>query len=740
MERTRQPDDPRGAQTKWLALAEKAGLAGALAAALIDHPAARAAAFAALVLFCCAALLRLFGTRLDFAKPAPGAEDPDRLFRELFQHAAIGIYRSSAEGRPIFANAAFVRMMGYETERQWLETAADIEREWYVDPRRRQAFVEEIERAGEVTNFVSEIYRHATGEIIWVSETARIVRDGAGRVKYYEGTIEDITPRIRAEEQLRAAKEEAERANRMKTEFLANMSHEIRTPMNGVIGMAELLARTSLDPLQRDYVETITSSGEALLGIINDVLDISKIEAGRFELSHEPFDVSAVMEDVVRLLTPRAKSKGLELILRIAPGAPTAAVGDGPRLRQVMLNLVGNAVKFTDSGHIVVDVDTALDAGRLRLRASVADTGIGIPQESLGRVFEKFEQADNSSTRSYGGTGLGLAISKQLVEMMGGAISVASTIGEGSTFTIEATIAADRRRAPNPALAPPPRIGRVLVVDDIAANRRLLKEHVDAWGGRTICVGGGQEALAALANAKAVAEPFCAGLIDFQMPEMDGFTLGRKISADPFWNGAPIILLTSVDDQFDEETLKAAGIVRRLVKPVRAASLSEALRAALAPREADRPPPLPAAPPVPVEARSPATARILVAEDNLVNQMVVRQMLAGTAAQVRIAADGFEALQFFRDDGADLILMDISMPRMDGFAATRAIRAYERERGLAPTPIVGLSAHVLEEHHQQCRDCGMDDFLAKPVKIDALLAMIAKWTTPLKAAPQAAAG
>ena len=702
---------------------------------------------------------------------APPTEDIDKKFRDLFQNAAIGIYRSSAEGEAIFANQAFVRMMGYETEQEWLKAAADIETEWYVDSTRRNAFVEEIERNGGVTNFVSQVHRHRTGEIIWVSETARIIRDENGLVRFYEGTIEDISDRIEAEEKLKLAKEEAENASKLKSEFLANMSHEIRTPMNGVMGMTELLTCTELDEQQTEYVDTIMMSGESLLAVINDILDISKIEAGKFELAHESFDVGEIFEDVVRLMTPRACKKNLELILRITPDAHTAAVGDGPRLRQVILNLVGNAIKFTDSGNIVIDVETSIAANdqQLHLKASVTDTGIGIAAPSLERIFEKFEQADNSSTRSFGGTGLGLAICTELASLMGGSINATSTVGEGSTFTISATLVADKRKGASNRnewlSAQPLELGRVLVVDDVAANRRLLKEHVDAWGGTAVCTESAEEALLTLKTAEQSGDKFTVALLDFHMPLMNGIDLAEAIQGLSYYQDMPMIMLTSVDDQFGKPLLDKVGINRCLIKPIRAAALRKVLIETLNPaqsgfenaelidpdgqEEAGRSTaiktetkPVSTAPLRPTHSSDPGqlddSIRILIAEDNSINQMVAEKMLTDLGATITFANDGLEALEKFRNNDYDLVLMDISMPNMDGFGATRAMRYLETEMGCKRTPIIGLSAHVMQEHRNECDNAGMDDFLAKPLKRDLLIETVNKWAPTIDNSTNAA--
>lgn len=639
----------------------------------------------------------------------------DALFRDLFREAAIGIYRSSADGRPIFANDAFVRMMGYETEADWLKAAVDIARDWYVDPARRAAFVAEIERTGKVTNFVSEIYRHATGEIIWVSETARVVRDGRGATRFYEGTIEDITPRIRAEEALRRAKEEAERAGRLKTDFLAHMSHELRTPLNGILGMAELLAGTRLDERQQQYADILARSGETLLCIINDILDFSKIDAGKMALSRTPFDFRVVAEDVACLLAPRALAKGLEFALHIAPEAETHVVGDEQRIRQILLNLVGNAVKFTDRGHVVLSADVRTEAGVAEIAAEVIDTGIGIPADARARIFDKFEQADLSATRLHGGTGLGLAIARELARLMGGDITVTSEVGAGSTFRLRLRV--DLAGVPTSSLPPPRAVGRVLVVDACEWTRRTIGAFVRHWGGSALLVPDVAAAAAAVDALPRSARMFDAACIDGGRANADGAAILAALRALPGATFARTVLIARMHERADRIAQGAAGYDRCLLKPIRAADLA----AIFAERSELRRDPAPEPPP----ASPSRKLRVLLAEDNLVNRMVVRSLL-GPHADVVEVENGADAVDAARAGGFDAVLMDISMPVLDGVAATRALRSGGGPG--AAVPVIGLTAHVLDDQRRRCLEVGMDDFLTKPVRREDLLSALARAT------------
>lgn len=547
-------------------------------------------------------------------------------------------------------------------------------------------------------------------------------------------TYRDVTERLRYEQDLEEARDKAEAASRSKSEFLANMSHEIRTPMNGVLGMAELLADTRLNEQQASYVKIILDSGSALLTIINDILDFSKIEAGKLELDPEAFNLRSAVEDVAILMANPAAEKGLELVVRFNPTIPDHVVGDAGRIRQIVTNLVGNAVKFTKEGHVLVEVDGILVEGRLQLKFSVEDTGIGLAEAELARIFDKFEQADNTTTRRYGGTGLGLAISKQLVELMGGEIGADSVSGEGSTFWFTLTLPLDAQAAAKRRPVPDLRGLRLLIVDDIEVNRKILAEQVENWGMAVKCVASAADALEALVAAGDRGLPYDLAILDYHMPEMDGEELARRIKENPATRDMALIMLSSVDGKGDARRFRQIGVATTLVKPARSSLLLESIAKVL-PERAEAP-----AQPV-VAPRRPATPResrevqsvqqgsfnVILAEDNEINRYVVMQMLAGSACNLTIATNGKEAVELYESGAIDLILMDVSMPEMDGLEATSAIREIERQSGEAPVPIIGLTAHTMKGDRERCLAAGMDDYLPKPVQQADLKAMLARW-------------
>lgn len=504
--------------------------------------------------------------------PSTREEKPESLYAEIYKHAIIGIYRSSGQGMPIFANPAFTRMMGYETEAEWLKACTSIEREWYVQPDRRQAFIDLIEKDGEVVNFESEIYRHVDGTTFWVSETARTVCDDNGETLYYEGTIEDITSRKEIERELAVAKEIAERASIAKSEFLANMSHEIRTPMNGILGMAQVLDSCDLPPQHREYVDIIKRSGDALLTIINDILDYSKIEAGQLSLVKRPFVLRDCVEDITTLLSTKVSDAGIDLILRLQPDLPISYIGDTGRLRQVLTNLIGNAIKFTHEGHILIDISGKVVGDVVALDFLVEDTGIGIPNDKLDTIFDKFSQADNSATREYGGTGLGLNIAQELVHLMGGKINLVSFVGKGTkaSFSIELPVSEDPQQE---AIEEFDLAGaNVLVVDDHRDNRKIFEEQFSYWGCTTSCAASAREAIGILQNNNPQ-HPFDCIIVDYQMPHHSGEDFVNVLKKSTRYKDMPIIMISSADRSDLQQRMSDLGIHTFITKPPRQAAL-----------------------------------------------------------------------------------------------------------------------------------------------------------------------
>ena len=651
----------------------------------------------------------------------------EQRYRSLFEDNLAAVYVTSLEGRIQDCNQAFVHLAGCSSREEVLGRGTI---DYYLQAQDREVLVEVLRKEGRVTD--REIcFRRIDGSLFWGLVTAALlVNDADSAAPLIQGTVIDISDRKRTEEELVRAKEAAEAANQAKSDFLANISHEIRTPMNGIIGMTELALDTELDDEQREYLRAVQKSSDAMMAVINDILDFSKMEAGKLDLEKIEFSLKDCVGEALKTIASRAHEKGLEISSDIRPELPDAILGDPGRLRQILLNLVGNAIKFTEHGEVIVYADAETRAERtVTLHFRVVDSGIGIPPDKQQLIFEAFRQADSSSTRKYGGTGLGLSICSQLVALMGGKIWVESEPGKGSTFHFTAEFEVPETPHLKAASAPPEVLHdlSVLVVDDNATNRRLLEETLKRWGAIPSPAASGQAALEAIESAEAAGKPFSMILLDHQMPGMDGFAVAERIRQQPKLISTTIMMLSSGGQRGDASRCRKLGITAYLFKPFKQSELLEAMLIALGcqPAEATKPPLITRHA---LRERRPALS-VLVAEDNLVNQRLAVRLLEKRGHTVEVAANGQKALAALEKQSFDVVLMDVQMPEVDGFQATAAIREREKTTG-KHLRIIAMTAHAMEGDRDKCLAAGMDGYIPKPIQAKEMFDAIEEHRLP----------
>ncbi len=653
------------------------------------------------------------------------AKKDHEMVRLLLDSTAEAIFGLDNHGHCTFANTASVRLLRYTGESDFLGKNMH-ELAHHTRPDGTPYPASECHMSG---NAGSGTGTHGVDEVFWRKDGSSFQGEYWSYPIFQDGrkigavvTLVDITERKKAEQELRAAKEGAEDASRSKSQFLANMSHEIRTPMNGILGMTELTLETELTREQRENLGLIQLSAESLLTVLNDILDFSKIEAGKLEFESIQFDLRESLGESMHTLGFRAHQKGLELVYEVQPSVQESLIGDPSRLRQILVNLVGNAIKFTEHGEILLSVDLDSEQGqKICLHFSVRDTGVGIPRDRLEKIFEAFSQADGSITRKYGGTGLGLTISSRLVEMMGGRIWVESESGKGSTFHFTAWFDLQESVArPAPIKAAELRDISVLIVDDNYTNRRVLHGVLSRWGMKSILVDGGQSAIAAMGDATREGRPFSVVIVDGQMPEMDGFTLVKTIQVRPELGNPRIVMLTSMGEKGDASRCRELGISAYLTKPARQNELLEMLCRVLGKSPGIASPELVTRHTLREDRRR---VQVLVAEDNAVNQALAVRLLQKRGYLVTVATDGQQVLDALAKQAFDLVLMDVQMPVIDGLQATGQIREREKSAG-GHIPILAMTAHALKGDQERCIAAGMDGYVSKPIHAAELFAAI----------------
>jgi two-component system sensor histidine kinase/response regulator len=649
------------------------------------------------------------------------------LLRTVTDNIPDSIFVKDRDGRYTFANRAFTKLHRAMSSEELLgKTVFDL----FPIERAEPLHAADLEVLNDTSGTAHEGERslkEADGTVRWIQMTKVALVDQGNTVGIV-GVNRDITRRKLAEAELVKAKEAAEAASEAKSSFLATMSHEIRTPMNGILGLTGLVLDSELTAEQRENLELVQFSAEALLAIINDILDFSKIEAGKLELEAIPFDLRTSVGETMKALSFRAHQKGLELIYDIRPEAPDRVIGDPGRLRQILTNLIGNSIKFTERGEILITVEEESNEGDSTvLLISVKDTGIGIPADKQARVFESFSQGDSSTTRKYGGTGLGLAICSRLVEMMGGHIWLGTHAGPGCTFSFTVKFEVQRTSSPYPVPVKPQQLRdlRALIVDDNSTNRRVLLGMLTNWGMKPTAVEDGAAALEVLTRAKKDGQDFPLILLDGQMPEMDGFELAERIRKELGSFGSTVMMLTSAGRLGDAARCRELGVSGYLGKPVLQGELLEAICRVLANEPEERT----LAPLITRHAlrELKGRSRVLLAEDNAVNRTLAVRLLERRGFTVSVVCDGRAALQILEKEEFDFILMDVEMPELDGFQVTAAIREKEKLGG-GHIPIIAMTAHVLKGDQDRCLAAGMDGYVSKPIRTSELMAAIEKLT------------